>query len=408
MQNNRQSLTLFGPVVVGTDGTPDAHRAVRWAAIEADAREQPLTIVHATRTEAGHPHLSFKGIGQAKEHAVNVLAEAEALAGATAPGVKVTTTPCPYEPAACLLGQAGQEGTVVIGTRGHGGFLGLLVGSDALRVAARARVPTVVVPPRERDRPSGVVMVAARDDRDREAVRLAADLALRRGASLRVVSVWIFLENIGSMATMFDDPSELAAAESAEVSRLVARVREEQPGLDVTHDVVRAASAAAVLVAATKEADTVVIGSRRRSLPVGAPLGHVTHAVLHHAHCPVLLTPLSSHESSIQDLRRCRELPGSGTCLPHLSVYAVRGQGPRSAPSSPHGPRQMGPWRPAQLLTPAFGGPRGYSFLRRYERDSAWWKWKMSIVRLSMRLSAWRCWPTQAEPWPAHSTLKKH
>ncbi|MFD9504729.1 universal stress protein [Streptomyces sp. NPDC060035] len=298
MQSNRRSLTLDRLVVVGTDGTQDAHRAVRWAATEADSRQQPLSIVHATRTESGHAHLSAKGIREAKDHAVDVLAEAEALARKTAPGVTVSTAPCPYETASCLLGEAGQDGTVVVGTRGHGGFLGLLVGSDALRVAARAHVPTVVVPPRERSHAAGVVMVAARDDRDREAVRLAADLALRRGASLRVFSVWIFLENVGSMATMFDDPTELAATESAEVSRIVAALNTDRPGLEVSHDVVRAASAAAVLVAATAEADTVVIGSRRRTFPVGAPLGHVTHAVLHHAHCPVLLTPLSDQDLS--------------------------------------------------------------------------------------------------------------
>ncbi|MFE4214849.1 universal stress protein [Streptomyces sp. NPDC056844] len=270
------------PVVVGTDGTPDAHRAVRRAAVEAESRKQPLTVVHATRTGSGHPHLSLKGFRQAKDHAVDVLAEAEALVRETAPGVKGVAVPCPQETATCLLDEAGQEATVVVGTRGHGGFLGLLVASDALRVAARARVPAVVVPPRERDRPAGVVMVAARDDRDREAVRLAAQPASRRGASLRVVSVWIFLENVGSMATMFDDPSGLGVTESAEVARLVTRLREDRPGLDVTHDVVRAASAAAVLVAATAEADTAVIGARR-SLPAGAPMGHVTHAVLHHA-----------------------------------------------------------------------------------------------------------------------------
>lgn len=300
MQNQRRSLTLDGPVVVGTDGTPDAHRAVRWAAAEAGSRKRPLTIVHATRAESGRSRLSVKGLGRAKGHAVDVLAEAEELAGKTAPGLTITTTSCPYDTAGCLLGEAGPDGTVVVGTRGHGGFLGLLVGSDALRVAARARVTTVVVPPHEQVRPAGVVMVAARDDRDREAVRLAADLAERRGAMLRVVSVWIFLENVGSMATMFDDPSGFAATESAEVARIVARLREDRPGLDVAHDVVRAASAAAVLVTATAEADTVVIGSRRRSLPGGAPLGHVTHAVLHHARCPVLLAPLSGHEEAEQ------------------------------------------------------------------------------------------------------------
>lgn len=359
MQNNRRSLTLDGPVAVGTDGTPEAHRAVRWAATEADSRERPLTIVHATRTESGHLRLSRKGIGQARDHAGDVLAEAEALAGKTAPGVTITTASCPYETADCLLRQAGQEGTVVVGTRGHGGFLGLLVGSDALRVAARAAVPTVVVPPRERDRPAGVVMVAARDDQDRDAIRLAADLALRRGASLRVVTVWIFLENVGSMATMFDDPSELAATESAEVSRLVDRMREDRPGLDIAHDVVRAASAAAVLVAATAEADTVVIGSRRRSLAIGAPLGHVTHAVLHHAHCPILLTPLSDHGPPERELPRGSVMPefeGQESGLANERCRLSRGgrsscRAPR--PEPPIGP--IGPLR-FKLVAP---GPAG-------------------------------------------------
>ncbi|MGW4230840.1 universal stress protein [Streptomyces sp. NPDC004980] len=293
MQTDRRSLTLDGPLVVGTDGTQDAHRAVRWAASEASSRGRPLSIVHATRTESGHPHLTARGVHQAKDRAVEVLAEAADLARETAPGITLSTTACPYETSACLLGEAGHDGTVVVGTRGHGGFLALLVGSDALRVAARARVPVVVVPRQERDRPAEVVLVAARDERDREPVRLAADLALRHGTALRVFSAWIFLENVGSMATMFGDPADLAAAEAAEASRIVAELRTDRPGLRVVHDVVRAASAAAVLVAATADADAVVIGSRRRSSPVGAPLGHVTHAVLHHAHCPVLLTPLT-------------------------------------------------------------------------------------------------------------------
>ncbi|MFF5897210.1 universal stress protein [Streptomyces argenteolus] len=296
MPGNERNLTLDGPVVVGTDGTEDAHRAVRWAASEAASRESPLTVVHATRTEAGHGRLSARGVERAKEHATEVLAEAAELAKRTAPGAAVTTTSCPYATASCLLGEAGRDGTVVVGTRGHGGFLALLVGSDALRVAAHAHVPVVVVPRQEREDAAGTVLVAARDGRDREAVRLAADVAQRRGAALRVFSAWIFLDNVGSMATMFGDPAGLAEAEAAEAARLVAELRADRPGPRVSHDVVRAASAAAVLVTATADADLVVIGSRRHSSPVGAALGHVTHAVLHHAHCPVLLTPLSARD----------------------------------------------------------------------------------------------------------------
>ncbi|WTE34447.1 universal stress protein [Streptomyces sp. NBC_01618] len=106
-----------------------------------------------------------------------------------------------------------------------------------------------------------------------------------------MLSVWVLLENVGSMVTMFDGVGRLAADQATEFARLVEPVRQEFPDLKVTEHVVRAGSVSEVLVAATADADAILIGSRRRSHPVGSPLGHVTHAVLHHAHCPVVLIP---------------------------------------------------------------------------------------------------------------------
>jgi nucleotide-binding universal stress UspA family protein len=47
---------------------------------------------------------------------------------------------------------------------------------------------------------------------------------------------------------------------------------------------------AAVLLERARGAGLLVVGRRGRAHPRGVPLGSVSHAVLHYAPCPVLLT----------------------------------------------------------------------------------------------------------------------
>lgn len=189
-----------------------------------------------------------------------------------------------------LLEEAGADGTVVVGSRGLGGFAALLIGSVGLRTAARARGPVVVVR-RVGEAAGGFVTVAVRDDGDREALMYAARTARSRRAALRVVGVWLFLQNVGSMATMVDDVSGLAEAESEATSHMVEPVRNDFPELTVTVRTVRATSVAGALVEEAAGADLLVMGARRPAHRIGAPLGRVTHAVLHHAPCPVAVVP---------------------------------------------------------------------------------------------------------------------
>ncbi|MGW2089170.1 universal stress protein [Streptomyces sp. NPDC001880] len=289
MGSTRPSVT--GPVVVGTDGSDHATWAVRWAVGEAAARSRPLRIVYATGTSHGSLYLSPEDIQQIDGFAEGVLEGAAALARRLAPAVPVTTALCGDETTACLLGEAGPDATIVVGSRGRGGFASLLVGSDSLRVAARSPVPVVVVPSGEDREPTGVVLAAVRDEHDGEALRVAADLAAREGVTLRVLNAWVFLEDVGSVVTMLDGVDRLAADRATETARLVAPVRMEFPDLEVTEHAVRTGSVSEALVAATTGADMIVIGSRRRFHPIGSPLGRVTHAVLHHAKCPVVLVP---------------------------------------------------------------------------------------------------------------------
>lgn len=289
-----------GPVVVGTDGSAGAARAVLWAAQEAAVRHQPLHIVCAVDLDLAE-RLSADTARRVREAAWSVLGEAAAVASGRAPGLAVSTE-VGREPAADSLLRAAAstapqaEGvtapavTIVVGSRGLGGFSTLLLGSVGLTVAGQAKCPVVVVRGTERP-PSGVVVVGVRDEGDLDAVRFAGETARRRKASLRLLSTWTYLQYVGSMAPMADVVRVAVEAEAAASTRMLGSVREEFPDLKVTEEVVRVPSPAGELVAASLRADLVVVGARKPAHHVGHALGRVAHAVLQHAQCPVAVVP---------------------------------------------------------------------------------------------------------------------
>ncbi|WP_435133445.1 universal stress protein [Actinacidiphila sp. bgisy144] len=275
----------LGPVVVGTDGSAPAGVAVLWAAEEAARRGRPLTVVSALGSDETR-YVGPEGLQELLQDADRCLRHTVDLVTARYPDLAVDTVLSRGDPADSVLEAAGATGTAVVGSRGLGGFSGLLLGSVGLRAAARARGPLVVVhrvPEPER----GVVVAAARDDGDRDALRFAARSALARGAALRVVSAWMFLEGVGSMVPMVDDVAAVAADEAGATRRTVRPLREEFPHLEITEQTVRTRSTGGALVTASEDADLLVLGARRPTHRFRAPFGGVTHAVLHHAQCPV-------------------------------------------------------------------------------------------------------------------------
>jgi nucleotide-binding universal stress UspA family protein len=279
-----------GPVVVGTDGSAGAERAVLWAAKETALRNQTLTIVHATDIEPLAERLSSDAVWRAVEAAQSLVGEAAKLASDQVPGLRVTTAVSREPAPTSLLHAAGEDGTIVVGSRGLGGFSALLLGSVGLKVVSRASGPVVVVRGTERPE-TRIVVVGVQDEDDLDVVRFAAETARRRRASLRLLSAWTYIEYLESMAPMADAVRAAAEAEAAACTRMLGPVQEEFPDLTVRESVARVPSPAGELVAASSQADLVVVGGSRPARRLGALMGRVTHAVLQHAHCPVAVVP---------------------------------------------------------------------------------------------------------------------
>nr|WSZ99210.1 universal stress protein [Streptomyces sp. NBC_00857] len=135
MDSVTQGAFALGPVVAGTDGSEEAMKGVLWAAEGAAVRKQPLTIVHALGVEqAGY--LAFDDSHRILDIAKQILDESAARVSQQHPQVTVSTVPSRDEAAESLLEAAGSDGTIVVGSRGLGGFAALLLGSVGLRVAA--------------------------------------------------------------------------------------------------------------------------------------------------------------------------------------------------------------------------------------------------------------------------------
>ncbi|MEU3831731.1 universal stress protein [Streptomyces microflavus] len=281
----------LGAVIVGVDASPHARAAALWAAAEAELRGQPLGIIHAADIEGRSVLTSAETLQVLWDTARDVLDETARAVREKFPDLVVTEELSRGDAVAGLRAAAGARGTIVVGSRGLGGFAALTLGSVGLGVAARTEVPVVVVRG-ETDRPAtGVVTAAAHGTSDLDWLLIAAAEAQVRKASLRLLNVTNVLGYVGRSTTMLDSMGEITEEKVHETAAVADRVRKLYPDLTVTHDVETGTSVPGILVEATTLTDLLVMGARNRVLGSGAALGRVPHALLHHGHCPVQIVP---------------------------------------------------------------------------------------------------------------------
>ncbi|MFD7747778.1 universal stress protein [Streptomyces sp. NPDC059698] len=291
MTSTTSAPVTLGAVVVGVDASDPARAAALWAAEEADRRGRPLHIVHAADTDHRMLYASVEAIQAILEAGRDLLTDTAEAVSERYPDLVVTKELSRIDPVGGLRAAAGERGTIVVGSRGLGGFGALMLGSVGLGLAARNEAPVIVVRG-ERDRATtGVVTAAVHGASDLDWLMLAAAEAQARKASLRLLSVCNVLAQVGTVTTMLDSLGEVAKRQVHEVIAVAGRIAEAYPDLTVTHHVEAGTSVPGILVAASTHTDLMVLGSRRHLLGLGPALGRVSHAVLHHGHCPVEIVP---------------------------------------------------------------------------------------------------------------------
>ncbi|MEV4991355.1 universal stress protein [Pseudarthrobacter sp. LMD1-1-1.1] len=273
-----------GSIVAGFDGSDEAAAAVRWAARCAHATDSSLHVVHCslwpllTRHLGPVPGVSGSGLEQS---ARSILEEGVAVATAEVPGLQVRSTLLHGLPAQLLAEISAGERMLVVGSRGLGGFLGLLVGSVSLELAATATCPVAVIRPELH--PDGPVVAAVDASGSPAALDGACALASAWQAPLKVV-------HVRHEPAGYQLPEGRDAAEAREVlASALNRATAKAPLVRVDGEVLADTSVPHAILKAAGEARMVVVGSQGRGI-LRETIGSTAHAVLHHARGPVLVS----------------------------------------------------------------------------------------------------------------------
>jgi nucleotide-binding universal stress UspA family protein len=155
MRDNRAMPDRGGTIVVGVDGSDPSRKAVHWALSEAAMRGGKLVAVHAWSYYPSLPSDSLdpmlmtpdfnETLGRDADRFVQH--EVERLrTDAGAEHVEIEARAVEGPAASVLVEVAKDADLLVLGTRGHGGFSGLLLGSVSQQVSHHAPCPLVLVP----------------------------------------------------------------------------------------------------------------------------------------------------------------------------------------------------------------------------------------------------------------------
>jgi len=140
-----------GRIVVGIDGSGAAEAAVAWALDEAQRRGSRLELVHVWQFPGvamaayGHTKVPVVTADDLHKAADQFMTEALAATREQSEGVEVTGTVERGHSADALVAAAKGADLLVVGSRGLGGFAGMLLGSVSSHVVQHATCPVVVV-----------------------------------------------------------------------------------------------------------------------------------------------------------------------------------------------------------------------------------------------------------------------
>jgi len=301
-------------IVVGIDGSANATEALEWAAAQAHRTGAILEIVTAFG-----PGAIFVSPSEVNRVLSLDIDEARLRAEKVAPGITITNLAYGGLPEAVLMNESVAADLLVVGSRGRGGFKGLLLGSVSRKCVHRAQCPVVIgrhehaIDTAEADRiesearpgvrttktlKEGPLMSAEPEVEHRivvgidgspssiAALQWAANQAELTGASLEVLMAWEWPYAYGWSPVPNDyDP---ARDSKKLLDAALVPIREAHPGTSIQATVIEG-HPAPQLVKAAHGADLLVVGSRGHGEFAGMLLGSVSEHCVTNATCPVLV-----------------------------------------------------------------------------------------------------------------------
>ncbi|WP_020658880.1 universal stress protein [Amycolatopsis benzoatilytica] len=280
-----------GGVVVGVDGSESAAAAARWAAHEAAVRNVPLTVLTAYGFSDGdfttRRYPPSEWLAAKENSAEELLREVRAELADAEPEARIDTATS-SSGADTALREASADARMLVLGKPTGTLSGLLAGSPDIDLAAHARCPVAVV--RGSVHPGGPVVVGVDGSELSEAaIGWAFEEASLHGVPLVAVHTWHDADSsrlFGDIARSF--PYELREAERRLLAERLSGYCERYPDVPV-EQVVEPDRPRDRLIERSAHASLVVLGSRGRGGFTGMVLGSTSHALLHHAGCPVLI-----------------------------------------------------------------------------------------------------------------------
>ncbi|MFF0305206.1 universal stress protein [Streptomyces sp. NPDC004562] len=300
-------------ITVGLDGSPASLAAADWAAHEAQLRNLPLRLVTAWEWQAP-AFAPAPGLGVPvppsdlqRASAQDLLAQARSRVGEARPGLRIDTDEIPGLPVPALLKAAEEAELLVLGSRGLSKTAGYLLGSVSQAVLSSCERPVVLVRAAEHGEEEAVPATSEREaaavsgHRDvvlgldlhkpnDTVIDFAFDAASRRAARLRIIHGWTLPPYYYGGELMPDLNDDMVKQVRSELSDVLRPWQDRYPAVEI-HAQATIGGAGRHLVDASCDAALVVVGRQTRRAAVGAHIGPVTQALLHHGVAPVAVIP---------------------------------------------------------------------------------------------------------------------
>jgi nucleotide-binding universal stress UspA family protein len=275
-------------ILLAVDGGPASAAATEWVIERAKTVDISLEVTSVAEISWALPDAPPVDFRAPYEQAARAAAE---RVGSAAPSVTVTTVVRTGGAANALIAASATADLLVLGTNKTGRLAGLVHGTLPLRVAGRARCPTIVVPSGWAPKDAEVLAGWDEDETADVALEFAAMEADRLGVSLRIIHSWrvptaMGLDELGASRVFAD----VAARHHNALSAVAGRTRSAHPSLEV-FEALAWGPPAIELTKAASQASLIVLGTHSRGAIGGLMLGSVSHDVLMNMPAPVAVVP---------------------------------------------------------------------------------------------------------------------